>query len=365
MGPRLVLHVGTMKTGTSYLQGRLFENQVELGARGVLVPADGWSVHVGAARELAHGKPGLWTALIDEVRHHDGTAVISTERLGPLRRPLVEQVRESLTGVEVEVVITARDLNRSIPALWQETIQNGRTWEYAEYLAGIEAWRPGHRAETSERPEAGRSFWRQMDLLRIVRIWQQVFGADRVTVITLPPPRSPRDLLWTRFCSLVDVAPEGMRESNRPNASLGAASAMAVRRLNELLNAEGLPYPEGAKLRKRVLAKHLLAARRPQEPSIGLTTPTWVQEQTGRIRRGLDRLDTRTIGSLEELEPVDVAGVDPATVPHEQLVEAALAGLAGVLARQIRGEEPIEHDEDDRDETDDDPGEEFVEDRED
>lgn len=339
MGPRLVLHVGTMKTGTSYLQGRLFENQSALAERGVLVPAAGWVEHVGAARALAHDDVEPWTALIAEVRRHEGTSVISTERLGPLRQQLVERVRESLAGIDVEIVITARDLNRSIPALWQETIQNGRTWLYADYLADIEAWRPGHRAGVPERPEAGRAFWRQMDLVRIVRTWHTVFGADRVVVITLPPPGSPRDLLWSRFCSVVGVEPGGMRESNRPNASLGAASAMAVRRLNELLEAESLPYPAGATLRKRVLGKEILAARRPDEPSIGLGARPWVHEQTARNRRALSRLDPRLIGSLDELDPVEVPGVDPASVTDGQVAEAALAGLAGVLVRQIDGED--------------------------
>lgn len=352
MGPRLVLHVGTMKTGTSYLQGRLFENQSGLAERGVLVPAAGWGEHVGAARALAHDDLEPWNRLIGQVRRHDGTSVISTERLGPLRRPLVERVRESLAGIDVQIVITARDLNRSVPALWQETIQNGRTWRYADYLDGIEAWRPGHRDDTPERPEAGRAFWRQMDLVRIVRIWHSVFGADRVVVITLPPPGAPRDLLWTRFCSVVGVEPDGMRESNRPNASLGAASAMAVRRLNELLDAESLPYPAGATLRKRVLGKTILAARRPDEPSIGLSPRPWVHEQTARTRRALSRIDPRIIGSLDELEPVEVPGVDPASVTAEQVAEAALAGLAGVLARQIRGGEGGVGEPDDRDDED-------------
>lgn len=329
MAPRLVLHVGTMKTGTTYLQGRLFANTEKLAGLGVHLPGGSYGAQVMAARDLG-SEPERWAALAEETRAHDGTSVISTERLAPMRPAMVEKVRQPLEGVEVDVVVTARDLNRSIPALWQETLQNGRTWRYGEYLAGVEAWRPGHR-EGVERPEAGRTFWRQLDLARIVTTWQDVFGADRVTVITLPPPGAPRDLLWERFCSVVGIPHEGFQESRTPNGSLGAASAMAVRRMNELLLESDLPFPRGGPLRKRILSKQVLAGRRKDEPSIGLDVAPWLDEQTRRIERALDRLGVRVIGSVEELEPVAVPGIDPDTLDDAQVAEAAVAGLAGLV----------------------------------
>ena len=68
------------------------------------------------------------------------------------------------------------------------------------------------------------------------------------------------------------------------NESVGAASTLVIRRLNELLNDAGLPFPEGTDLRKGVLAKQVLAARKSRRAgdraagrAVGaLTTPrTW------------------------------------------------------------------------------------------
>lgn len=339
MAPRLVLHVGTMKTGTTYLQGRLFANKEKLAGLGVLLPGGSYGAQVVAARELGR-EPGLWSGLADEARAHDGTSVISTERLAPMRPPAVQKVRDLLDGVEVEVVVTARDLNRSIPALWQETLQNGRTWRYGEYLAGVEAWRPGHR-EGVERPESGRTFWRQLDLVRILSTWADVFGADHVTVITLPQPGAPRDLLWERFCSVVGIGHEGFEESRTPNGSLGAASAMAVRRMNELLLEVDLPFPRGGPLRKRILSKQVLAGRRKDEPSIGLEVAPWLEEQTRRIARALAESGVRVIGSADELEPVAVPGIDPDTLGEAEVAEAAVAGLAGLvrLHAEVNGDQ--------------------------
>ncbi len=41
-----MLHVGAMKSGTSYLQSRLFANKAELAERGLLLPGSGWGDQV-------------------------------------------------------------------------------------------------------------------------------------------------------------------------------------------------------------------------------------------------------------------------------------------------------------------------------
>ena len=50
----VVLHVGAMKSGTSYLQARLFANQDVLRERGVLVPGETWT------HQVARGQGRLW-----------------------------------------------------------------------------------------------------------------------------------------------------------------------------------------------------------------------------------------------------------------------------------------------------------------
>jgi hypothetical protein len=193
-----------------------------------------------------------------------------------------------------------------------------------------------------------------------VRNWQALVGPERLTLLTLPQPGAPRDLLWERFSGVLGIEPGGLRESNRPNASLGAASAMAVRRLNELLADDGLAWPAGSTLRKQVLGKRILASRRPDEPSIGLTTTAWVREQTDRIRAGLERLETPVLGSLDELEPVDVPGIDPGEVEDGAVTEAALAGLSGILGLTMRDRsdgQATEGDDEDDDGDDDGPDE--------
>jgi hypothetical protein len=332
---RLVLHVGVMKSGTSFLQSRLFANkQMLLAERGILVPGMNWLSQVMAARDVLGSGEEQWAKMAGKVNAHDGTSVISMEYLGPVRPVVARRVLETFPSHQVDVIITARDLNRSIPAMWQETIQNGRTWTFADYVQGIEAWRPGHRDESLPAPESGRTFWRQQNLVRIARTWGEL-GAP-VSVVTVPPPGAPRELLWQRFCSVLGTPPDGFAPARMDNESVGAASTLVIRRLNELLNEAGLPFPEGTDVRKGVLAKEVLAARKSSEPAIGLPVASWVREHAAHMVNALAGLGISPTGSWDDLTPVDVPGVDPATIDHSLVADAAIAGLAGVLAGQIR-----------------------------
>lgn len=51
-GRRVLVHVGTPKTGTSYLQDVLFLNRDSLQDQGILYPADRFDEHFLAALDL-------------------------------------------------------------------------------------------------------------------------------------------------------------------------------------------------------------------------------------------------------------------------------------------------------------------------
>ena len=331
---RLVLHVGAMKSGTTFIQSRLFAHRDELQERGVRVPGRRRRSQVLAVQQLLRGGGPMWDKHAAAVSRHVGTSVVSMELLGPAREDVVTALRGSVDA-EVDVVITARDLNRSIPAMWQETVQNGRSWGWRDYVAGARVDRPSARQGAPE-TEPGRAFWIQQDLVRMAGTWASVFGPERVTVVTVPPPGAPPELLWERFGPIVGPELDGLTSAPEPNESLGAASASAVRRVNELLDAAGLPFPQGHQLRKRLLTKQVLAARKSAEPAIGLGVQPWVSQEADVQRAGLVELGVRLVGDWADLTPVDVPGIDPETLDDGEVGEAALAGLAGLLAALTR-----------------------------
>lgn len=335
MASRTLLHVGTMKSGTSHVQSRLFENQAALRDAGVLVPGNGWGAQVRGVKDVMtihrHGPDasnGAWQKLLDEMSEHEGTAVISMEFLGPLGPSLIRTICGSVSGPEA--LITVRDLNRTLAAMWQETVQNGRSWSFEDYLVGAERARP--QAGRDTKPETGKTFWRQQNVVRIAREWSAVAPTS---IVTVPPPGAPRTLLWDRCCQVLGIPGGTWADAARSNESIGAASVLVLRQLNELLDEAGHRFPAGDTLRKQFLAKRVLASRKAQEPSLGLPVRPWVREHAALMVRQLEKLPVALVGDWAELTPVDVPGVAPDEVSHQKVIDAAVAALAAMVSREI------------------------------
>ena len=90
MADRVILHVGAPKTGTSFLQDRLFHNPEVLAAQGIRYPADRADAQFLAALDLMQltwgglekQAGGAWDRLAEAVRGWSGTAIVSHEILG-------------------------------------------------------------------------------------------------------------------------------------------------------------------------------------------------------------------------------------------------------------------------------------------
>lgn len=320
MADRLVLHVGLMKSGTTFIQGRCNANREKLAAQGILFPGPSWARHSRGVTDLLerpHAKPGAWASLRDEIRAHPGTAIISMEYLGPIRPARIQQLVGDFPGTEITVVVTLRDLGRGVPAMWQESVKNRKSWTWAEYVRGIE-----------KDDEAGRHFWAQQGAAAILQRWAEGVGASNVVVVTVPPPGAPSELLWDRFRETAGIGPDEWNEAPRANESLGAASAAMMRRLNvEVEDLSRAAYMN----RVKGLAKHTMVTRKSGEDPIGFTVPKWLRKRAEAEGKRIARLGVRVVGDLAELEPLDVRGVDPMTVTAEQERDAAVAGLAAML----------------------------------
>ena len=94
MTKRVHLHVGTPKTGTSYLQHVLFPNRRLLRLKGIGYPADRFDAHFLAALDLMRmpwggleaQAIGSWDRLAESVRGFHGSSIISHEILATASR---------------------------------------------------------------------------------------------------------------------------------------------------------------------------------------------------------------------------------------------------------------------------------------
>lgn len=329
---RVVLHIGSFKTGTSFIQSVLKSNRDQLADQGILWPGRSWGDQVkwaASIRSKKPVKPPRARIVIDEINAWDGhTAVISMEFLSLANANAVHYAMNMLRGHEVEVLISARDLGRVFPAQWQESVQHEHTWSYREYINGV-------IEESDDLRTAHRHFWSRHDWPAILNTWANG-QPNKLVILTVPPAGSDRELLWTRFCNAVGIEPGSLDTSARVNDSLGAASAEVMRYAALALGEMG---KTGKVSKKRILAKQILVARKSDEPSLILPPEHqgWALRESSRMLDELRGIGPEVVGDLDDLTPrFDVpegaVTTDPSSLPAEQLLAAAGVGLMGMCA---------------------------------
>ncbi len=337
MARKVFLHVGLPKSGTSYLQKLLVANRDRLADGGVLFPGASWSDQVLAVRDVrnlidaksrAH-VDGKWDALVKDVMRWRGTSVISMEWLGSATDEQIERIVGSFPRREVHVVFTARDLARTVPAAWQEFMQNQQTWSWEEFLAGVR--------DPESQATGGRAFWAQQDLPALLERWSRHVSTERIHVVTLPQPGAARDVLWERFAGVLGTDPQGYTTQGLgSNESLGLESAELMRRVNVLVREAKIPRRAYNRQFKARLAKDVLAARRAEESSLGLPPDAraWLEERAEQHIAAVRALGVDVVGDLDELRPAEARdGRQPAEVSDSELLETAIAALTALTMR--------------------------------
>jgi hypothetical protein len=325
---RAVLHIGLLKSGTSFIQHQIRHHYEALVEDGVLFPGGrSWRTQVTAVRDLigtshlgrsAEQKTRTWKWLAGQSESWSGEAVlVSMEFLSFADQEQVQRAARSLRPRQVDVVVTVRDLARVVPAMWQESIQNRADWSWRAYADSLRD-RPGAD------PEPARSFWRQHDLPRILRTWVDVVGADHVTLVTVPQRGADPDLLWIRFCQAAGLDTTRYPIDPRTvNTSLGVAGTELMRRLS-LASQNRLQRAVYLRHLKHFLAKDVLAKLDDDTFGLGADDQEWAGERARQMVDDVRALGVPVIGDLAELVPPPSA----ARRAPDQVDDSAVLGVA-------------------------------------
>jgi len=339
---KVYLHVGTPKTGTSYLQHVLFHNRRLLHRHGITYPADRFDAHFLAALDLMRmpwggleaQAIGAWDTLAAKVRRTQGTAIISHEILATASRVQIGRALDDLghgRDTEVHLVLSVRDLVRQIPAEWQENVKHRAALSFGAFIDKIQDPRREGRIPTW--------FWGVQEVPDILDRWGHDLPPEHVHVVTVPPAGGSPELLWKRFVEAFGLGAVDLQlDGERTNPSLGSAETTLIRRINRAANEELEPAYYRPLVRE--LLAHQTLSRRTRTPRLALPPDVhpwasgleeaWIAE----IRaRGYD-----VIGDLDDLRggPPAAAYADP-DHPDEALVSgAAVDALKAVLLDHAR-----------------------------
>lgn len=352
MADRLLLHIGTQKSGTTYLQRVLARLSGDLKREGVLYPTRlqgrreiynheaaaygllGTASFPWVARSRAEGQQSAWERLRRKVQDWDGTAIVSGEALSVIDSRAAHRLVESLGVPNTHVIITARDLGRVLPSSWQQHIRNGRSTSFTSYLTQ----QADRRGEGDGRALAARwdtdpeqTFWRAYAIGELVARWSPL--ARTVSVATVPRRGAPPDELWHRFRRALDVGsilPESPPAIDDLEANVGLTEpeVLVLAALNRQVDSTKADSPDMRALRARIV-REAFAPRSDRGAPVRIPD-SWVPRVSGWADDDLAVLrSTSAIVVGSESDLVVQAPSAPSTpVGADEVARAAGAALA-------------------------------------
>ena len=281
----LVLHIGMMKTATTYLQGVLQNNREELLEKGWLYPG----VHLNHQREVYGlcGKNVYWyrkvldrdvelgNSLVKEIKETPHSVIISSEALSSLSMDGIYEFVKKV-GCPTRVVVTVRSLYNVLPSAWQQYVKGCSSDSFENTLDKF----IHSRGELS-------GPWRTYAYGDIIRKWSEV--ADVHTVV-IPSSKKKGGLetweLFQRASKLPSVRDTQVLPS-AANLSLDEEGVKFLLEMNKFLDKQA-EIEEDCK--KRVLNAYL---RKHAYPCVG-------KIKGSKIKPPYDYLDY--VSSWEEKE---------------------------------------------------------------
>lgn len=343
MSQRVVLHIGAMKTGTTFLQELLVTNREMLAEHGFRVPRRPEKGLRGILMGEYRSGPRVKDVqhlldVIGEPTPH--TIPLSWEFLSFLDQAAIRRLLDAL-GTDADVVLTVRDTARTLPAQWQTRCRNGGTASWPRFADSVGAWlADGHMSA------AARIFQRTQGIPRMLDTWLDVVDPDRLHVVTAPAATDDPLLLWRRFAEAVGIDPAlPVRTSVRSNPSLDYPSAELLRRINVALGSN--PPAASQRLIRAVIAPDLeVGSTSEKKVRLDQQRQPIATEWNARTADAIRSSGVRVIGDLERDLPTQMCAVEtvPTPTPAELLaaadvVRASLAGL-GLIGADARPETP-------------------------
>ena len=335
MADAVYLHVGAPKTGTTFLQDRLYANRTALARHGIQYPVGLHGDMFGAALDLIdrpwgrqrENVRGEWDNLMVRVRRSSGKVVISHEILAGATAEQVARAKQQLGDVELHVVYSARDLGRQVPAEWQESVKHRNTQRFRRYLRQV---------QEADRIDSSLWFWRVQGLPDVLTRWSCGLPPERVHLVTVPQRGAAPDELWHRYCRAFAFDPAlAPTEAGRANSSIGIDETAMVRELNRRLKKAGLDSASYRRIVRQIVVHETLAERAKMR---GVELPPHARDWAARIAEewvewvegsGID-----VIGDVGDLRPVfsdESEWANPDRPRPRWVADAAMDALVAVI----------------------------------
>ena len=216
---RLVLHIGSTKTGSSALQATLYARRAALHEVGVHYPTHGVSagahhllaaaIHPGAWRMHAHELPEdrdayfrtTAAAILREARSAGAhTTLLSSEYLwGSLAPEIYKAFRDGFAGVDFEIVAYVRRQDEWATSSYMQAVKSGEPRDFATWFQA-----------TLMRLNSGLHYF------RVINRWAWFLGAAKVHVLRYEDVRAN---VYAALCDTLGIDVDTTLPPSRVNPS--------------------------------------------------------------------------------------------------------------------------------------------------
>lgn len=336
MADRVVFHIGTPKTGTTYLQTLVWRHRKRLRKQGLLFPGERRADHLWGSMEVRDDPnvkrrrpeaPGAWHRLTSAAAEWPHTVLISHEFYGAATPQQAARALGDLAPARVELVVTARDAVSAVTSMWSQSMKFRHTKSLRDFA--------GDDGEDDPLDVWG---WRTLDTAHVLQRWSADLAPSQVHVIAMPPRGAPPDELWRRFAGVLGVDPTVVDATRaQPNDSLGLAETELLRMLNARLSREQMSAERTARWVRGYLARDVLVPHGrerflpPADQRVGL------RRRAERIVEDLADAGYSVVGELADLLPGDDAGRrSPEDVSTAELLDVAADTIVTLFAEVRR-----------------------------
>ena len=332
---KLVIHAGFHKTGTTALQHSLQASTELLKTAGYRYPiVDQGTSQSGSVLALADRGWGwqargskvipkrIWTKLVKQVRSGQDNIILSSEFFSELDELQIQEIKSAFAGLDCQIVFTLRAFDKLFPSTYQQALKSGSAYSY-------EAWL--ERTVKDYFAEQKTGFWKRNRHAQVISRWQQIFGAENVTIITAD--ESNPGLLFARFSEFLRL-PVG---TLKPVADSGLNRSLLLDEIH-LLRAINNNVPKSRNwnaymtfIRRGTFEQITATPAAKVSEAEKLRTPKAYAKKIEQIAAlemaELKALDLRVLGDIRDLE-VGTAPIGP----NAELTQISIDKVAAVIA---------------------------------
>lgn len=259
---KLILHIGLMKTGTTYIQNILSENRKLMKKNGWIYPGDLLNQQHAFYNILKSEIPWIqknYSAnqvrgdeLIKLINNPSENIIVSSEALSSVSpngvNMLFDIIENRFKLENVHLIVTARSISKLIPSFWQQALKTGTTENLQEYTERFISsyWDPNTANHKIH------------NIHYCLSTWNKYVNPKNMHLVIVPNKDDTEETLWETFSKPLTTigfkpfVPSITKQKN-DNVSFSMLESIFFQLLNKKMKQSTFSESESEELRQQII----------------------------------------------------------------------------------------------------------------